>query len=192
MKIGWKGLAAVLMLVVLACFFGGAAFVFGSKLSNEQAIKHVIAVGGSVDCDAQPTYIADVGNERIAWDGGSPPRVYRILCWTYYSEPKDACFVDLSRCQLTNADCKTISTVRNATILNLQNASIPSDGFAYLMAIPSLEVVDLRGIAISSDILQILKRNDGLRAVIVTTSLVDPKIIRDFALDMPNCEITSE
>jgi hypothetical protein len=192
MRIGCKRTAVLFIAAIVACLLVGYAFVWCGQTANHRAYDRISSVGGKVIGDTEFGYTTKVKNVTYSWGGGTPGRLYHILWWTYYSEPKAARFVDLSQCRLTNADCKAISAVRNATILNLRDASLPSDGLAYLVAIPTLEVVDLRGVAISSDILQILKRNDSLRAVVVTPSLVDPKIIREFALDMPNCEIISE
>jgi hypothetical protein len=188
------------MFSVVACLLGGAVFVLygqlasdqATQLASDQAIKHVRAVGGEVLCDSAATYVAKVGNKTIVREAGSLPRIHRILWWTYETKPTDTRLVDLSSCQLTSADCKTISAVHNCVILALRDASVPSDGLACLMAIPTLEVVDLRGIEVSNDILQILKRNDGLRAIVVTSTLVDSEILAGFARDMPSCEVLTE
>lgn len=192
MRIEKNRLGILLIFAVIACLLARTAFVTWRQTANDQATEHVSKVGGEVLCDDYPGYVLKVGNQTISWCAGSPPRLHQFLRWTYFRTPAVLCLVNLSKCELTIEDCRTVSAVHNCAILALRDASIPSDGLAYLVKIPTLEFVDLRGITISSDIFEILKRNHGLRAVGVTSRLVDFESMAEFIRDMPNCEVIRE
>lgn len=177
---------------MVVCLVGSAALVLRGRFVSDRAMRHVTSVGGSVQCGTMLGHTANIGSRSITRSLGSPPVIRSILGWKYCSVPADICLVDLSECRLTIADCRTISAVHNCVLLSLKDASLPADGLADLVAVRTLKIVDLRGVLLSREIFEVLRQNRNLRAVILSSSLVDSADVEEFIRFRPNCEVDQE
>jgi hypothetical protein len=164
--------------------------VSSERVAGKISEDRIRMIGGFVAADDD--FSVTVAGVTHSWQVAEPGRMYHVLAWDLFLAPRPALNIDLSRRSLTIADCKVISAVCNAAVLQLKDGCVSSEGLAYLLAMPSLQIVDLRGVWISRQDVKALIRNKSVRVVIVTAGLADADGLRTLAFDKLNCEVISE
>jgi hypothetical protein len=148
---------------VLLIWWQGSAVTSSGQIAAETRVQQC---GGSVESGDQVTYSTRLRNQTVVHGGGSPPKAFFGLALP----GRDVCLFDLSGCSVSDPDAEIIAASQSCAVLSLRNADAQPSAVLQLLNMPSLEVVDLRGIPVDDQVLDALVELRNLRVVILAES----------------------
>ncbi len=178
------GLLCVSAILAVCVFYFWSYY---SGVVSQRAVRQVEAVGGTVESGLMVGYTFKSGRTTTSLDSMAEGAMHRNRL---FATSDEIYFVDLTDCKMNDSDAAIIRRLPNCTILSLRNASLPTTALLEMVAMQSLEVVDLRGLAVNKEVLVVLEGHRTLRALILSADRTDASAIAEFKTRMPSCEVT--
>lgn len=183
----------IALISLLACVGIASKVIFNRhrERARDAALRIVISIGGTYEDGEEVVYVANTNFGRVVIDScDQNPSLFHSL---FYGSRHRVTLLNLSGCHLQPPKIKSIGDIYDCSILSMENSVVSKKELLILLsALPHLEVVDLRGLCIDSEIFEILEKKAALRRVFLSHETADQTALSKFQASSKSCTVSED